>query len=273
MSRGLRVFDTHVHLDQFADPQSAIAEARAAGVVGMIAVGTKNTSNTRVLELAAAWPGYVFPALGLHPSDIGELDRQRLDAEISCIEANISRALAVGEVGLDYHKRTLATASKEAQQDVFRVVLEIARSQEKPVLVHSRYAWTDALRLVAESGVSRAVFHWFTGFSSVLKGIIDSGYYVSATPAVEYHEEHRRAVRAVPLERLLLETDAPVWYGRSDRYQSRPADVVRSLMGAAALREESPEAVADATTRAALALLGLATPIDDEEVTTNGTGR
>jgi len=158
------------------------------------------------------------------------------------------------------------------QRDVFRSVLGIARAHAKPVLVHSRYAWTDALALVMESGISRAAFHWFTGFSSVLKGIMDAGYYISATPAVEYHEEHRRAVKGVSLDRLLLETDAPVWYGRSERYESRPADVVRSLNGVAQLRGEAPVTIASATTMAAMELLGVATPTDDEEVIKHGTG-
>lgn len=273
MTEEFRLFDTHVHLDQFADPGAAVEEARAAGVVGMIAVGTGSESNAGVLELSSRWPDQVFPALGLHPGDIGQFDRQRLEAELAYIDENVDRAVAVGEVGLDYHKRTIAEASKAVQQDVFRRVLEIARFHGKPVLVHSRYAWTDALQLVLQSGVPRAVFHWFTGFSSVLKGIMDAGYYVSATPAVEYHEEHRRAVRGVPLDRLLLETDAPVWYGRSERYQSRPADVVRSLMGVAQLRGEPPATIASATTRAAMSLLEVAAPIDDEEVTNHGTGR
>ncbi len=274
MSQPLVLFDTHVHLDQLTDPRRAIEEACAVGVVGMIAVGTRSSSNNRTLELSSRWHGLVFAALGLHPGDIGGLNRTRLDMELKYIDDNLPLACAVGEVGLDYHKRTLAGACRELQKDVFKSVLEIACVHQKPVLVHSRYAWKDALELVLQAGVQRAVFHWFTGFSSVLKGIIDAGYHISATPAVEYHEEHRRAVKEVPLDHLLLETDAPVWYGRVERYESRPADVVRSLQGVALLREIPAEVVASATTRAAMDLLGVASPNEHEEVINNdGTGR
>ncbi len=259
----LRVFDTHVHLDQLVDPSAAVAEAQAQGLVGMIAVGTDLDANSRILEMCRQWSGIVFPALGLHPGDIAEPDPGRLDSELRFIDENIDAACALGEVGLDYHKRTVAAFSKDAQKDIFSRVLEIAHVHDKPVLVHSRYAWTDALNLVLESGVTRAVFHWFTGFSSALKGIMEAGFYISATPAVEYHEEHRRAVRAVHLDRLLLETDTPVWYGRSDRYQARPVDVVRSLKGVAQLRGESIATVAQMTTLAATRLLGINVPIHD----------
>ncbi|MFW6056326.1 MAG: TatD family hydrolase [Chloroflexota bacterium] len=255
MTGALPVFDTHVHLDQLVDPSAAVTEARAQGVVGMIAVGTDREANSRILELCQCWPGIVFPALGLHPGDIGEPERERLDSALRFIDENIDAACAVGEVGLDYHKRTVAAVSTNVQKDIFRKVLEIARVHDKAVLVHSRYAWTDALNLVLESGVTRAVFHWFTGFSSALKGIMEADFYISATPAVEYHEEHRRAVKAVHLDRLLLETDTPVWYGRSDRYQARPVDVVRSLKGVAQLRGESIATVAQTTTMAASRLL------------------
>ena len=225
-------------------------------MVGIVAVGTDVASNEKTLHIADKWKGLVYPAIGVHPCHLVGCDAAAIEREVRFVEDNLSSACAIGEVGLDYHKRTLTDVSKEAQREVFARVLALAASASRPVLVHSRYAWTDALRLVLESHVGSAVFHWFTGFSGVLHGIMDAGFYVSATPAAEYHEEHRRAVRAVPLEQLLLETDSPVWYGRDARYESRPADVVRSLKAVAQLRAESEETLAVTTTRAARRLLG-----------------
>jgi TatD DNase family protein len=252
----MTLFDTHAHLDQLPDVDAAIDRARDVGVVGIVAVGTDVASNEKTLHIAEKWKGMVHPAIGVHPCHLAGCDAAAIEREVRFVEDSLSSACAIGEVGLDYHKRTLADVSKEAQQEVFARLLAMAASAQCPVLVHSRYAWTDALRLVLESHVGSAVFHWFTGFSSVLHGIMDAGFYVSATPAAEYHEEHRRAVRAVPLGQLLLETDAPVWYGRDVRYESCPADVVRSLRAVAELRAESEETLAVTTTRAARHLLG-----------------
>jgi TatD DNase family protein len=158
---------------------------------------------------------------------------------------------------LDYDKRVLRVASKELQQEVLGRLLSIAREYAKPAIIHSRYAWKDALGLVQDSGIDRAVFHWFTGFSSVLKDIIDGGYFISATPASEYHEEHRRAVKEALADRLLLETDCPVVYGRDSIYESKPSDVVRSLKAVAQLKGLDETALAEQTTKNAIDLFSL----------------
>jgi len=160
---------------------------------------------------------------------------------------------------LDYHKRVRAVAEKDVQNRVLGELLKIAKKYNKPVVIHSRYAWRDALSLVEEAQIEKAVFHWYTGTSSVLRDIVNDGYYISATPAVEYHEEHRRAVKEIPLDRLLLETDSPVVYRRGSEfeYEARPSDVLRSLRGAARLKGVSEVRLAEITTGNALKFFGL----------------
>ncbi len=151
----------------------------------------------------------------------------------------------------------MKVASKELQKEVLSQLLNIARNHSKPAIIHSRYAWKDALYLIQDVGIDKAVFHWFTGFSSVLKGIIDGGYFISATPAVEYHEEHRRAVREAPLHRLLLETDCPVTYGRTIRYKSKPADISRDVEVVSQLKGVDESAIAEQTTKNAINFFSL----------------
>ena len=259
------LFDTHAHIDQLDDVGAALNPAIELGLVGVVAVGIDTPSNERVLELATKWPGLVHPALGLHPSELGSCSEAELAAALSFIDSNAGRAVAVGEIGLDYHKRIRATASRELQREVFGEVLSLAVKHGRPALIHSRYAWTDALQDTQSSGVRDAVFHWFTGFAGVLKGIMDAGYFISATPATEYHEEHRRAVRAVPVERLLVETDTPVWYGRDERYQSAPADILRSVRAAAEVRGMEVDEVAERTRLAAKRLFRIGASSEEEE--------
>lgn len=111
--------------------------------------------------------------------------------------------------------------------------------------------------MAQETGIKRLVFHWYTGFSSTLSELIEAGYYISATPAAEYHDEHRRAIREAPLDRLLLETDCPVFYGRPDRYRSQPSDVLRSLKAAAAIKNSTVAELALQTTNNARHLFGI----------------
>jgi len=251
-----RLIDTHAHLEEIAGLEQVISEARQANIAAVIAVGSDYESNQKVLTLAQANKGFVYPALGLHPSNLQGADIER---NLEFIEAHIDEAVGVGEIGLDYDKRVRARTDKDRQKHVFRQVLSIGKIHHKPVLVHSRYAWRDALDLVVEAQVEKAVFHWYTGTSSVLRDIINQGYFVSATPAVEYHEEHRRAVKEIPLARLLLETDSPVTYRRGTEfeYEARPAGVVRVLGGVSRLRGVDEVEIAGVTTANAVQLFGL----------------
>jgi len=248
--------DTHAHLDEIENLERVLADAKKAGLAAIIAVGSDIASNVKALEISSKYPRFVYPALGWHPWYIKESE---IEASLEFIKANTDKAVGIGEVGLDYHKRVRAIADKELQKQVLRELLKIAKEHGKPALIHSRYAWRDVYDIVKEAGLAKAVFHWYTGTTSVLRDIIDSGYYISVTPAVEYHEEHRRAVKEAPLKQLLLETDCPVVYarGRENEFKSSPADAVRSLKGAAALKGLSEAEIAEATTENARRLLGI----------------
>jgi len=243
-------------LEEIDNLEQAIAEAKSANIIAIIGVGSDYQSNQKVLEFAQAYKGFVYPSIGWHPYN---LKSSEIDRNLEFIEAHIGQVVGIGEVGLDYHKRVRAATEKDLQQRVLKEILKIARKYKKPVSIHSRYAWRDALSLVEEAQLEKAVFHWYTGTSSVLRDIISQGYFISATPAVEYHEEHRRAVKEIPLERLLLETDSPVVYrkGSEFEYEAKPADVLRALKGAARLKGVSEAQIAEVTTNNALRFYGL----------------
>lgn len=251
-----KLVDTHAHLEEIDNLGQALTEAKAANVIAVIAVGSDYGSNQKVLSLAENYSGFVFPALGLHPASLGSADLAR---ELEFIEAHINSAVGIGEVGLDYHQRVVKATSKTRQKQVLGDILQIAKRHDKPVLVHSRYAWSDALALLEAAQITKAVFHWYTGPLEVLRAIVDRGYFISATPAVEYHREHRQAIEAVPLANLLLETDAPVIYrrGSQQEYESKPAHVLKALEGVAQLKGVSEAEIAGATTDNAIKLFGL----------------
>jgi TatD DNase family protein len=252
-----KLIDTHAHLDEIEDLDEAIEGGKQAGLVAIIAVGQDYESNLKILDIAEKHRHFVYPALGLHPWSLGNMDASKVNLTLRQIEDNIKKTVGIGEIGLDYDKRVLASADKEHQKEAFKAVLELARRYDKPVSVHARYSWKDSFDMVKESGVKRAVFHWYTGFSSVLREIIAEGYFISATPAGEYHDEHRRAIRETPLQNLLLETDCPVTYGRETKYQAQPSDVIRSLKAVAQIKGVAENVVADKTTENALKFFDL----------------
>jgi TatD DNase family protein len=253
----LRVIDTHAHIDELEDLESGLNKAKKAGVIAIVAVGSNHQSNQEVMKICMKYPSFVYPAFGLHPWELGNLESHQIDATLRFVGERAAEIIAIGEIGLDYDKRVVKMTSKELQQEALKRLLALAKAHQKPAIIHSRYAWKDSFELVKESGIEKAVFHWFTGFSSVLKDILDAGYLISATPAAEYHEEHKRAIKETPLGKLLLETDCPVAYGKEVRYRSEPADLLRSLRAVAALKGIDEITVAEQTTHNATQFFSL----------------
>ncbi|PJB49829.1 MAG: hypothetical protein CO103_03965 [Chloroflexi bacterium CG_4_9_14_3_um_filter_45_9] len=252
-----RLIDTHAHLDELKNLDLAVEEAKRVGVITIVTVGSNYQSNVKILDISRKYGSFVYPALGLHPWELANLESSQINENLRFIEENIAEAIAVGEIGLDYDKRVVKVVPKELQKEVLGRLLDLAIRYAKPAIIHSRYAWKDALQLVQDSGIGKAVFHWFTGFPSVLEDIIDTGYFISATPAAEYHAEHRRAVKETPLDKLLLETDCPVTYGREVKYESKPADVLRTLKAVAELKGVDEATIAEQTTRNAVVFFSL----------------
>jgi TatD DNase family protein len=242
------IIDTHAHLDEIEDLESVLQRARETGLEAIIAVGSDDKSNQKIMAICQKHGHFLYPALGLHPWALGNMDSALINLTLQYIEEQIAGIVAVGEIGLDYDKRVIKKASKDFQRDTLKRLLSLAKNYNKPVAIHSRYAWKDCFDLVHGADIKKAVFHWFTGFSSVLREILDAGYFISCTPAAEYHEEHRRAIKETPLVQLLLETDSPVAYGREMRYQAQPSDIVRSLKTVASIKGVSESEIAQQTT-------------------------
>jgi len=232
------LIDVHAHLDELVDLTESLQEAKTAGVHGIVAVGMGVDSNRKVLQIAQANPGYVYPALGYHPWEINE---EEVEANLSFIRDHVEEGVALGEIGLDYKIKV----KKELQWRVFGELLDVALESDRPVIVHSRFSHRRAFEMVRERKIKRAVFHWYSGPVDHLDRILSMGYFISATPALVYSPPHREAIQRAPIERILLETDTPVSYqGR----EARPKDVRVSLEEVAKLKRLEPSLVAMQTT-------------------------
>jgi TatD DNase family protein len=245
--------DTHSHLADL--PEGAVERAREAGLSGVVAVSATARTCEGTLRLRDAYPGFVHAALGVHPTEFFDQD---LEAVLTLIRENAPRLVAVGEIGLDYwHKRVRKDEAQRRRQREFYVAqLELAKELDLPVSIHSRGAWRDCLSLALEHGPGFGVFHWYSGPLDVLDEVVDAGYCVSCTPAVEVSPELRAAMEKAPLERILVETDSPVWIKSLNR-PSEPADVLLTLRGLAGLKGLPVGDVEAATTRCAETLFRL----------------
>ena len=237
--------DTHAHVADLPNVDSVVTRAKAAGLSGIVAVSTSILTIEGTLKLAIEHRGFIHAALGIHPT---EFFNQNLEAALDIIKTNEERCIAVGEIGLDYwHKQVRKDKTQRDKQIEFYVrQLELARDLDLPVSIHSRGAWRDCVNLAIKYGPGRGVFHWYSGPIDVLREVLNAGYYVSCTPAVEASPELRGAMVETPLERILIETDSPVWLKNLNR-PSEPSDVLMTLRHLSELKR-SPQAEVEAVT-------------------------
>ncbi len=236
------MIDTHAHLDVCADAAPAVLErARAAGVTRVVTVGTGVESCKAALDLAGQEPG-VYAALGIHPHDAGSPDARRLD-ELRALLTH-ERAVAVGETGLDYYRDY---APRRAQQQLFEAHLGLAQELGLPVVVHSRAATRETSDVLGGFG-GDVILHCFSE-PELLDVAVERGYYISFAGNATYPKaaELREAVRQVPADRILAETDSPFLAPQRRRGRpNEPAFLVDTMEALAAARSVTAEELAAA---------------------------
>lgn len=213
--------DTHCHIykEYYDDINGVIERAKKVCVKKMIVNGTNLASNKEILALAKEY-GEIYAALGYHPEDIESFKEEHL----SLIKENIDSIVAIGEIGLDYHYEP---CDKEAQKDLFRKQLDIASKYNKPVIVHSRDATEDTIKILKEFPHVHGSIHCFSGSLETAKIYISLGYKLGIGGVLTFKNAHlKELLHQLPLENFLLETDSPYLSPEPFRgQQNEPANV------------------------------------------------
>jgi TatD DNase family protein len=259
------VFDAHTHLDAMAtraglEPDAdfvaeVLADARAVGVTAAITVGDTVASSRWCVATANAHPD-VYAAVAVHPTEIDGLD----DEGYRVLEqlAAEPRVVAVGETGLDYYWDRTEPA---AQQEHFRRHIDLAKRVGKPLMIHDRDAHEDVLRILREEGApDQVVFHAFSGDVAMARACVDAGYVLSFPGVITFKNapQLREAAAVVPVDRLLVETDAP--FLTPHPYRGRPNSprlLPLTLRGLAASVGSGPDELCAAIAETGSRLFGI----------------
>jgi TatD DNase family protein len=239
--------DTHCHLFLLErDPAAVVEEARAAGVETLVCVGIDPESSHRSLELAESFRG-VFATAGVHPHTASEFD----DAAGAQIEELVGspQVIGVGETGLDFYRML---SPQDEQERVFRAHIALAREAGKPLVVHVREAWSEALAVLDEERAERVVLHCFSGNPDIAREAAARGYFLSFSGNITYpkNEDLRAAAATVTQDRLLVETDSPFLAPQKLRgTDNSPANVRIVIDEVARARGEDPGELLDALSR------------------------
>jgi len=262
---GPSIVDTHAHLDMPSfseDRADVITRAREAGVGTIISVGVDLSSSQRAIALAETY-AEVVAAVGFHPhnvASVGEPDIAKL-AEL----AKHPRVVAIGEIGLDFHRNY---SPRAAQLRVFEWQLELAIKLDLPVVIHCRQAGGEMLPLLRDwtarhkgrGGQPRGVIHCFSGDFDTAQQYLDMGFFISLGAYIGYPASSKMygVIRNIPQDRLVVETDSPFLppQGRRGK-RNEPAYLPQVLARLAKIRQVSPEVIAIETTRNARHLFRL----------------
>ena len=251
--------DSHCHLDvpEFARERDAVvARARAAGIGTMLTIGTRLDQFADVRAIAERYDN-IWCSVGAHPHEAAAHATINA-ADLAALAAH-PRVVGIGETGLDYHYNN---SPQQTQELVFRAHIRAAHDTGLPLIIHAREADADIARVLRDEGAKAGVLHCFSSGRGLAEAALDLGFYISISGILTFKnaEELRAIVRDVPLERLLVETDAP--YLAPVPYRGRrnePAYVAVTATAVASLKGIEPAQLATATTENFFRLFSKAT--------------
>jgi TatD DNase family protein len=255
----MELVDTHCHIhfpDYGLDPEVVCKAAAHQGVTRLLCVGCTLPDSQAAVQFAERYDN-IWASVGLHPHEGAEYVNDHLALQQFRNLASAHKVVAIGETGLDYH---YMHSSKADQAKLFRWQLELASEQDLPLIFHVRDAFDDFWRILSDFRHVRGVVHSFSATRLDLEKILQHGLYVGLNGIMTFTKdaEQLAAARAVPLDSLLLETDAPFLTPVPFRGTiCEPKHVRATAEFLAILREESLLQIATSTTKNARALFGI----------------
>lgn len=249
--------DSHCHLDFEAfdpDRETVLASAASEGVGTIVVPGVRRDTWERLVGLCAGHPGLHY-ALGLHPL-FADVHRPEHLSDLSNQVASLS-PVAVGEIGLDYYDKH---ADRDTQRRLFEGQLDIARQHGLPAILHVRKAHDEVLELLRRHGIQGGIAHAFNGSLQQAHKYVEMGFKLGfgGTLTFERSRKLRELAKHLPLDALVLETDAPDMTVAQHRGERNSPEYIPCVLEAmASVRSETLEEIAVATTRNAATVLGL----------------
>jgi TatD DNase family protein len=203
------MIDVHCHLEQkdYDKDRDEIIEKCKKELKAVITSCAHPRDFDLTLQLAEKYKNFVFASFGIHPEYIKEVSEKEIDEFIGKVKQNKDKIVAIGETGLDFWY-IKEPEWQQKQKELFIRLISIAKELKKPLIIHSREAYEETIRILEQENVREVDMHMF-GDHHLTKKIVDNGWFISINAIILRSKSHKKIARDCPLERLLLETDAP----------------------------------------------------------------
>ncbi len=198
------LIDSHTHpqFPQYDKDREEVIKKTLDEGIGMICVGTDFETSQKAVELAHKYDG-IYASVGLHPNERGEFNYDKY-SEL----AKNEKIVAIGETGLDYY-RTEGEENLEKQKEIFKLQIRLAREVELPLIIHCRDAYEDTFSILSQEKEVRGVMHSFLSSTKNAKKFLDLGLYLGFNGIITFARDYDKVIKETPLEKILIETDAP----------------------------------------------------------------
>ncbi len=227
------LIDIHSHLDMCKDIKKIIDNAKKNNVGIVLNCGVDIKSNKKTLELSENFKE-VKAALGIYPADGLKLSESEIGSEIDFIKKNREKVKAIGEVGMDLHHIKLLGKQKE----IFEKFIRLAKELNKPLIVHSRKAEEETVKLLERHNCKKVIMHCFSGNKELVKRIIKNKWFLSIPCIVKYSEHFQNIVKIAPIEQLFCETDSPFLHPDKKR-NNEPSNIIEAYKKIAEIKSLS----------------------------------
>lgn len=220
------MIDVHCHLsyESFDKDRDDIIKKMQNSLKAVIDSATNISEAEKSLEMHKKYPKFIFSTLGLHPIHVIGLSEKEIENYMEFIKENKNKICGIGEIGLDsYHIKEKSDIQKT--KDIFIRFIDFAKDLGKPLVIHARDAYEEALDVLEQEGAENVLMHMF-GANQLVERVMKNGYFVSLNAIVLRSKKHRKVARDMPLESLLLETDAPWLHPEKGRNDPRTIRIV-----------------------------------------------
>lgn len=219
------MIDCHTHLEQLdfdSDRDEVIEKCREAGLKAVITCCARSEDFKLTMEMVDKWKGFVFATVGIHPEFIKNIKEKEVEDFLEVIKKNKNKLVAIGEIGMDFYW-VKEKSWQDKQKELFIQLISSAKELKKPIVIHSRESEEECIRILEQEDAKQVLMHMF-GANQLTGRVIENGWNVSANAILLRSKKHKKVIRDMPIDQIMLETDAP-WLHPSGKGRNDPTSI------------------------------------------------
>jgi len=249
------MIDAHCHLEQadYNSDRDDVIEKCKKQLNAIVTCCANPDDFNLTMEMIEKYKNFIFATFSIHPIYIRDISDKQKDEFIELLINNKDKIIAIGETGLDYF-HVKENSWQQKQKELFIEFIGLSKELKKPLVIHSRDSMEDTIKILEQEDAKNVLMHLF-GARKLLQKVIENNWFISVGPIVQRSKDHKKIVRDMPFDKILLETDSP-WFGQEGK-RNDPTTVISVANRIAEIKKTTPEEIDKITTQNAIRFFDL----------------